>query len=139
MHACMCTTREICLCSWLVSASLFFHENYEPHIYDLLRLANRRRRRDARRHQRNANSTNGVTQGSLIYTPAPYYCCKHMIELYVPHKSLGFPRACVCASRHRSDLIYGKRRDVSLTGAPDVFSFDFFPSLDRDANVNTRL
>ena len=29
--------RAICLCSWLVQASLFFHENSKLHIYDLLR------------------------------------------------------------------------------------------------------
>lgn len=54
--ACVCITRNNCLCSWLLSASLFFHENYELHIYDLLRLTNKMRCRDAHRHQRNANS-----------------------------------------------------------------------------------
>lgn len=56
--------REICLCSWLLSASLFFHENCKPHIYNLLQGANKGST-EARRRQRYANIASRFEAGVI--------------------------------------------------------------------------
>lgn len=62
-YLCVCVC-EICLCSWLLSASLFFHENCKPHIYNLLQGANKGST-EARRRQRYANIASRFEAGVI--------------------------------------------------------------------------